>query len=64
MSIADVSEDPVLALKRDWDARWQRYVSETDESDEVVDPLHARMNETTYEIFQTPATTLAGVAVR
>ncbi len=64
MSIADVSEDPVLALKRDWDARWQRYESETDESDEVMDPLHDQLTDAEYAIHLIPATTLAGVAVK
>ncbi len=57
-------EDPVLVLKREFDARWERYKSETDDSDEVLDPLHERMNEVAYQIFQTPATTLAGIAVK
>ena len=57
-------EDPVLALKREWDARWKRYESETDESDEVNDPLYDALDEVAYEIFQTPATTPAGIAVK
>ena len=51
-------EDPVLVLKREWDARWDEYVSETDDSDEVLDPLHDRLGEITYQILQTPATTI------
>ena len=61
---AGLVEDPVLVLKREWEARWQRFESETSESDEVMEPLNDRMNETAYEIFQTPATTLAGVAFK
>ncbi len=57
-------EDPVLVLKREWDARWDEYVSETDDSDEVLDPLHDRLGEITYQILQTPATTIEGVAVK
>ena len=57
-------EDPVIVLKREWQARWERYESETDESEEVTDPLHDRVNETAYEIFQTPATTPAGIAFK
>ena len=58
------TDDPVLVLKREWDARWERYESETDDSDEANDPLHDALRETEYEIFQTPATTLAGIAVK
>ncbi len=57
-------EDPVLALKQEWEARWERYASETDKSDEATDPLHDALNETAYEIFQTPATTPAGIAFK
>jgi hypothetical protein len=57
-------EDPVLALKREWEARWERYASETDKSDKATDPLHDALNETAYEIFQTPATTPAGIAFK
>ncbi len=57
-------EDPVLALKREWDARWERYKSETDESDEVMDPLHDRLIDAEYAIYLTPATSLAGVVIK
>ena len=39
-------------------------MSETDDSDEATDPLHDALNETAYKIFQTPATTPAGIAVK
>ena len=38
-------EDPVLALKREWETRWERYASETDDSDEVTNALNDRVNE-------------------
>ena len=63
-SSASVSEDPVLALKREWDTRWERYESETDRSDEVIDPLHAWLNEAEFAIHRTPATTPAGIALK
>ena len=56
--------DPVLVLKREWLARWERIQKEPDESDEARDPLYERLSETEYEVFQTPATTLAGVAFK
>ena len=57
-------EDPVLVLKREWDVRLGRYDSETDESDEAMDPLFDQLMEAQYAILCTPATTLAGVAVK
>ena len=57
-------EDPVLALKREWETRWQQYERESDSPDEIMWPLHDALNETAYEIFQTPATTLAGIAFK
>ncbi len=57
-------EDPVLALKREWDARYERFRSETDEADKVMNPLHNRLMEAEFAIHRTPATTPAGVAVK
>ena len=58
------AEDSVLVLKREWDIRRERLESEPDESDAVRDPLFDRMNEMEYAIHGTPATTVAGVAVK
>ncbi len=57
-------EDPVLVLKRDWDARDQRLRDEPDDSDEVRDPLVNARTEVEYAIHRTPATTLEGVALK
>ena len=59
-----MTEDPVMALKREWETRWNQYASETDQSDEAQDPLFDRLSETAYQIFQTPALTLEGVAFK
>ncbi len=57
-------DDPVLVLKREWDARWDRWANETSEDEEVTDPLFEALSETEYEIFQTPATSIEGVAFK
>ncbi len=58
-------EDPVLALKREWDARWERYKDEENRGDEeIIGPLHDRLNEAEFAIHRTPATTPAGIALK
>ena len=59
-------EDPVLALKREWDARYRRLddARGDDVSDETLEPFYKRLGEAEYQIFQTPATTPAGIAVK
>ena len=56
-------EDRVLVLKREWDDRWQQYESAPDD-DEITDPLHDRLRETEFLLHRTPATTIAGVAIK
>ena len=56
--------DPVLLLKRQWDARWAPYASETNEDEDVIDALHDRLSETAFQIFQTPAATIEGVTFK
>ncbi len=67
--LADAIDDPVLALKREWEARYKlldehRDNPDADDSDEAVDPLYNRLRETEYQILQTRATTPAGIAVK
>ncbi len=62
-------EDPVLALKREWEARYKaldehRDDPDADDSDEAVQPFYNRLHETEVEILRTQATTLAGIAVK
>ncbi len=59
-----IAEDPVLALKREWDARWERYKNEPDKSDETMKPHHDGLNEAELAIHRTPATTHEGIAVK
>ncbi len=58
------AEDPVLALKREWDTRDQRLRELPDDTDEVRDPLANARTEVEYAIHRTPATTLAGIALK
>ncbi len=63
-ALAGADEDPVLALKREWEARWERYGIDPGDDEDVVDRLLDALAETSFEIFQTPATTPAGIAVK
>ncbi len=63
------AEDPVLALKREWEARYQlldehRDDPDADDSDKAVDPFYDRLRETECQILHTRATTPAGIAVK
>ncbi len=62
--IAGAGEDPVLALKREWDVRRERLHNEPDETDAVRDPLVKAATEIEFAIHRTPATTLEGVALK
>ena len=58
-------EDPVIALKREWNTRWERYKNEPNRSDEeIIGPLHDRLNEAEVTIHRTPATTPEGIAIK
>ena len=62
-------EDSVLALKREWEARYkaldeQRDDPAADDSDEAVQPFFDRLRETEIQILRTQATTPAGIAVK
>ena len=62
-------EDPVIALKREWEARYkaldeQRDDPNADDSDEAVQPFYDRLHETEVQILRTQATTSAGIAVK
>ncbi len=57
-------EDPVLALKRQWDDRDQRLRDEPDDSDAVRDPLYKARTDVEYAIYRTPATTLRGIVLK
>ena len=58
-------EDPVLALKRKWETRWERYKSMPDDSpDEAMAPHHAALTEAEFAIYRTPATTPEGMAIK
>ena len=57
-------QDPILALKREWDARDQRLDNEPDDSDAARDPLYEARSDVEYAILRTPATTIEGVAIK
>ena len=57
-------EDPVLVLKREWEARYNLIPSDPDASDEYLEPFYRRVDEIEDRILQTPATTSAGVVVK
>lgn len=62
-------EDPILALKREWEARYElldehRSGDDDDDSDEARQPFYDRLAETEVQILRTRATTPAGIAVK
>jgi hypothetical protein len=61
------SEDPVLALKREWEARYKALDGQRDtgdDSDEARQPFYDRLREIEQRILRTWATTPAGIAVK
>ena len=60
-----VIEDPVLALKGEWEARYKVLNEQPDDdSDEALQPFYDRVHETEVQILRTPATSLAGIMVK
>ena len=62
-----VIEDPILALKREWEARYTALDEQRDtgdDSDEARQPFYDRLDETEVQILRTPATTPAGITVK
>ena len=64
MQVSRRGEDPVVALTRAWDHRYKRLNDAPDDSDEALEPFYQRMDEIALQIFHTPATTPAGIAVK
>ena len=56
--------DPVLAVEQKWSAFREHIHNYSDESDAALDQLHARLREMEIKIYETPATTPAGIAVK
>ena len=64
---ASMAEDPVLALKREWETRYKALDEQRetgDDSDEARQPFFDRLQETEDQILRTQATTSAGIAVK
>ncbi len=60
-------EDPILVLKREWEARYKALDGQRDtgdDSDEARQPFFDRLRETEVKILRTQATTPAGIAVK
>ena len=56
--------EPILGMEREWLAFREYVHSYHDRSDEALDPLNDRLNVMEAEIYETPAATPAGVAVK
>ncbi len=60
-------EDPVLVLKREWEARYKALDEQRDtgdDSDEARQPFYDRLDETEVQVLRTQAATSAGIAVK
>ena len=65
MSISRRGDDPVLALKAEWEARYKLLKEQPDDSsDKALQPFYNRLHETEVQILRTGATTPAGIAVK
>ncbi len=61
---AALADDPLLAMEQEWLA-FRNYIHNyPDESDAALDPLYDRLTEMEVGIYETPATTPAGVAIK
>ena len=63
--MTEAIDDPVLALKAEWEARNKLLKEQPDDSsDEALQPFYDRLHETEVQILLTRSTTLAGIAVK
>ena len=56
--------DPVLAVEQEWRAFHEYIRNHPDESDAARAPLYDRLTDMEIKIYETPATTPAGIAVK
>ena len=56
--------EPLLALEQEWLALQNLYIDFPDTSDKALDPLAERLLVMEGAIYETPATTLAGIAAK
>ncbi len=61
---AALAGDPLLALEQEWRAFRDYIHNYPDESDAALDPLYNRLTNMEVRIYETPATTPAGIAVK
>ncbi len=56
--------EPLLAMEREWSAHLYSRNNDGDDSDEALEPHFRRLEEMEWSIYQTPARTLQGVAIK
>ena len=56
--------EPLLAMEREWNAHRYSYNNCLDDSDEAREPHFRRLEEMEWNIYQTPAQTPQGVAIK
>ena len=61
---AALGGEPLLAMEREWNAHRHSYNNSVDDSDVALEPHFRRLEEMEWNIYQTPAQTLQGVATK
>ncbi len=59
-----VNDEPLLTMEQEWHDQRDFYNNYPDESDEAREPLYRRLEEIEWSIYQTPAQTPQGVAIK
>ncbi len=63
-ALAGSIDEPLIAMEREWNAHRHLGDDYFDDSDEAREPHFRRMEEMEWNIYQTPARTLQGVATK
>ncbi len=61
---AALAGEPLLAMEREWNAHRHSFNNSADDSDAAREPHFRRLEEMEWNIYQTPAQTLQGVATK
>ena len=63
-ALAGPTDEPLIAMEREWNAQRYSYDDCLDDSDEGREPHFRRLEEMEWNIYQTPARTPQGVATK
>ncbi|MCH8113808.1 MAG: hypothetical protein IH905_17955 [Proteobacteria bacterium] len=63
-ALAGPTDEPLIAMEREWNAHRHSCDNCLDDSDEAREPHFRRLEEMEWNIYQTPARTLQGVATK